>query len=187
MDQHRHLTGLPYDPVMVFPYGRFSSLAAKALKNAGFLAAFNSHIQAVDCEEVEESEYRRPYTEIYHGFPIFLRRYPKDKLKFADDIKNGRPIILVGHPGAFRRGYDGITNVIDWVNRQGAIKWRSLSYIAEYYGCKKSTPKGMHRNSSDIPRYIEACIRRFLCEIRDTYIDRSDLLANIYRRYFSPG
>ena len=39
MEQHKRLTGLSYDPVMVFPQGLFSSVAMLALKKQGFLAA----------------------------------------------------------------------------------------------------------------------------------------------------
>ena len=54
-----------------------------------------------------------------------------------EDIALGRPILIVEHPGAFRNGYKAITDVIDWVNGLGSIKWTSLLSIAEYYFGRK--------------------------------------------------
>lgn len=181
MEQHKMLTGLPYDPVIVFPQGRFSSTAARALKDAGYLAAFNSNIQAVDMEEIEESEYQFPFTKKYHNFPIFLRRYPKDRLKLLDDLKYGRPIIILEHPGAFRNGYQVITDLIDWINKLGDVRWTSLAHIAEHYGCK-STAKNIYLINADMLRYIKAGIRRFVCEVRDNYAFKSFFLLNMYKR-----
>ena len=59
MEQHKALTGLPYDPVFVFPQGRFSSVAIKAIKDQGYLAAFNTTIKATDTEDPAVIEYRQ--------------------------------------------------------------------------------------------------------------------------------
>jgi hypothetical protein len=163
MDRHEALTGLPYDPVIVFPQGKFSAPAIKALKDAGFQAAFNSHIGAVGNIL---SETRRPASTYYHDFPVFLRRYPKDSEKFREDIKNGRPILIVQHPGDFRNGYQGIADLVDRINDLAEIKWTSLSNIAEHYGYKRNGTVGI-KPSFDLPRNIKTGIRRLLCEARD--------------------
>ena len=105
MEQHKSLTGLPYDPVFVFPQGRFSSVSMKALKDQGYFAAFNSTLQATDRDELPPVEYQQPATSVYHDFPLFLRRYPKDKSHFIQDIASGRPIIVVEHHHALINGY----------------------------------------------------------------------------------
>jgi hypothetical protein len=102
MEEHKRLTGLSYDPVMVFPQGRFSSVAMLALKDQGYHAAFNSTLRATDRDELPAIEYQRPATTIYHDFPLFLRRYPKSKSDFLQDFASGRPIIIVEHHWAFR-------------------------------------------------------------------------------------
>jgi len=94
--------GLPYDPVFVFPQGRFSSVAMQVLKEHGFYAGFNSTIRATDTEDPPDVEYQQPYTKIYHDFPLFLRRYPKDRSLFAQDLSHGRPIIIVEHHDVFQ-------------------------------------------------------------------------------------
>ena len=133
MEEHKKLTGLSYDPVMVFPQGLFSSVAMQVLKDHGFRAAFNSGLQATDRNELPVHEYEKPATSIYADFPLFLRRYPKDKSCFVEDIAYGRPILIVEHPKAFCDGYRAITDTVDWINGLGNIKWSSLLSITAYY------------------------------------------------------
>jgi len=182
MEQHWKITGLSYDHVIVFPQGRFSSIAMKALKDHGYLAAFNSNIQATDAEKPPASEYHPPATKIYHDFPLFLRRYPKDRIHFIDDIKAGRPIIIVQHPGDFKNGYKAVTELVDWINSLGNIKWRSLKDIAEYYLVLKNQKTEKNTTLSRLPVHVNIKIatRRLLSEIRDNYVERNNLMMKIY-------
>jgi len=155
MESHKRLTCLPYDPVMVFPQGIFSPVAMQALKDVGFFAAFNTD---------GPDETQSPATMI-SDFPLFKRRYPKDRELFREDIKKGRPIILVEHHGAFRNGYGELTDTIDWINSLGNIKWTNLLSIAEMYLNKKAAPIGEVR--SCIGADYKAVVRRHLSEARD--------------------
>jgi hypothetical protein len=185
MEQHKRLTGLPYDPVIVFPQGRFSSVAMRVLKQQGYLAAFNSTLRATDGEEPLAVEQRTPFTNMYYGFPLFLRRYPRDKSQFVQDLAAGRPIIIVQHPEAFRNGYKAMTDLVDWINGLGRIKWTSLSSIAEYYlGVQAGANPRAHKIA---PRpagpYLsaQAASRRYLSELRDNYVLTNGLLAKAYK------
>jgi hypothetical protein len=189
MEQHKRLTGLPYDPVMAFPQGLFSSVAIRALKDQGYHAAFNSTLRSTDGDELSAIEYRRPATRIYHDFPLFLRRYPKNKSDFLQDIASRRPIIIVEHHGAFKNGYKTMTDFIDWVNGLGNIKWRSLSFITDTYcGRKRDTPP--HGRSDELAWSVwdqkRAALRRYASEFRDNYIEPSSLLTNAYRVFRRP-
>jgi hypothetical protein len=183
MEQHRKITGLPYDPVIVFPQGRFSSVAMKALRDQGYFAAFNSTIRATDGKEPPSVEYQRPATTFYYNLPLFLRRYPKDKSRFLDDMVSGRPIIVVEHHGAFRNGYKEMTDLVDWVNSFGNIKWTSLLNIAEHYLGKKSIFNGQMVNPSPTLRRlnIKTILRRFLSEARDNYVETNNFLTKVYK------
>lgn len=185
MEQHKGLTGLPYDPVMVFPQGLFSSVAMQALKGQGFLAAFNSGLQATDGDELPAQEYEKPATSIYTDLPLFLRRYPKNKSHFFHDIAIGRPIILVEHPKAFCNGYKSITDTVDWINGMGNIKWTSLLSIVEFYfgnndGANEAPKKGPP-SSTRLPFRIKVALRRFFSEVRDNYIEPSSFLMKVYK------
>lgn len=185
MEQHKKHTGLAYDPVMVFPQGLFSSVAMQALKDHGFIAAFNSGLQSTDGNEPPASEYQLPATSIYADFPLFLRRYPKDKSHFIQDITIGRPILMVEHPKAFCNGYKSITDTVDWINGLGNIKWTSLLSITEYYfGRKKGDDTAvLNYSMSPSPLIFRAkvALRRALSEIRDNYIETNSILTKAYK------
>lgn len=183
MEQHKQLTGLSYDPVVVFPQGHFSSVAMKALKDQGYFAAFNSTIRATDSEEPSGIEYQRPATMMYHDFPLFLRRYPKDKSRFADDVASGRPIIIVEHHGAFRNGYKAMTDLVDWINNLGNIRWTSLLNIAEHYLGKKAmrTEQTFNSSTSHLQLNMKTILRRVLSETRDNYVETSNVLTKVYK------
>jgi hypothetical protein len=183
MDQHKRLTGLPYDPVIVFPQGRFSSVAMQALKDQGYFAAFNSTLRATGGEELPAVEYKRPATTIYHDFPLFLRRYPKDKFHFIEDVASGRPIIIVEHHGVFRNGYRTMTDLVDWINSLGNVRWTSLLHITEHYLGKKAATTGasIMESPSRMLLNCKIAVRRFLSEARDNHLETNDLLTKAYK------
>lgn len=185
MEQHKTLTGLSYDPVMVFPQGLFSSVAMQVLKDQGFVAAFNSGLRATDRDDLPASEYQLPATSIYADFPLFLRRYPKDKARFVEDVSLGRPILVVEHPKVFCNGYRSITDTVDWINSLGNIKWASLLSITEYYfGHKDGVNDYRQIGPPPSPQFsyrIKIVLRRILSELRDNYIEPSSLLTKAYK------
>ena len=183
MEQHKKISGLPYDPVIVFPQGRFSSVAMQALKDQGYFAAFNSNIRATDGEELPALEYLKPATTIYHDFPLFLRRYPKDKSHFIQDMASGRPIIIVEHHGVFKNGYKTMTDLVDWINSLGNIKWCSLLDIAEHYlGTKTaSLEKSVNTFPSHLYFNSKVALRRYLSELRDNHVETNSLLTKMYK------
>lgn len=156
----------------------------KALKDRGYFAAFNSTIRATDGEEPPAVEYQCPATMMYHDLPLFLRRYPRDKSRFLDDLALGRPVIMVEHHGAFRNGYRPMTDLIDWVNGLGNIKWTSLLNIAEHYLGKKARNLGDSTQNvclSQSKLNTRTIVRRFLSEVRDNYVETSNFLAKAYK------
>jgi hypothetical protein len=184
MEEHKKITGLPYDPVMVFPQGLFSSVAIRALKDHGYFAAFNSGIRAADCEEPSIIEYRRSATMVYYDFPLFLRRYPKDRTGILSDLANDRPIVIVEHHAAFKGGYETITDSVDWINGLGNIRWTSLLCIAEHYLGKIAPPLAAPSISalpSDQFLSGKIALRRLLSEMRDNQVETNDTLTKVYK------
>jgi hypothetical protein len=182
MEEHKRRTGLPFDPVFVFPQGRFSSLAMQALKDQGFFAAFNSTLRATDGEEPPASERERAATPFYSGLPLFLRRYPRDRHHIAMDMASDRPILIVEHHGAFRSGYQSITDLVDWINSFGGVRWTSLLEIAEHYlGTKGAPVRGSPDSSPSSLRFrARVAVRRLLSEARDNHVQTNGLLAKAY-------
>jgi hypothetical protein len=130
MERHRKRTGLPFEPVMVFPQGRFSDDALLALRAADYLAAVNS-----TCVPAGETagfptvgECLRPAVTRFHGFPIFPRRYPRRLVDSAFDMFVGRPALLVEHHQYFD---DGCRRMEEFVaglrDLEPALTWPTLS------------------------------------------------------------
>ncbi len=179
MEEHKKITGLGYDPVIVFPQGFFSSVALQAARDQGYLASVNCEIKPTDKERPPEIEYRKPFTSSYHDFPLFLRRFPAEKEGLAQDFSSGRPILIVEHHEAFRNGYGTLTEAIDWINSLGNIRWCSLLEIVEHYS--GSRPFIIHHDTIPQRSRATVALRRHLCEFRDNYLERNAFLTRAYK------
>jgi hypothetical protein len=132
MAKHRELTGVPYDNVMVFPQGVFSTAALKALKQAGFLAAVNSTPFPVDDppEKLRVRDLLSPAVTRHSSLPLFIRRYPRHVAEFALDLFLGKPALMVEHHDYFRDGYEQLEAFAAWINHlSDTIYWCGLEEI----------------------------------------------------------
>ncbi|MGD1018641.1 MAG: hypothetical protein ABSA12_04905 [Verrucomicrobiia bacterium] len=133
MDTHTKLTQMPYDEVMVFPQGRFSTKAIQALKECRYLAAVNTTVWPVDAAENPLT--LRDILDVavtkYDNFPIFGRRYPQDVFDFAVDALFQKPLLIGEHHAFFKSGFEPLRRVarelatLDtppvWMPLQGAL------------------------------------------------------------------
>jgi hypothetical protein len=180
MEKLKQLTGLPYDPVMVFPQGLFSSVAMLALQNCGYRAAINTSLQAIEVKSTPFTLDLQTFKTDYYGFPLFRRRYPKDRLAFIQDMAYGRPIIVVVHIGDFKKGYKMVTDLVDWINGLGNVIWRPLSYIVDRY-CGASISVAHPKNINAKTNRNGVAVRRYASEFRDRFIESNTLLSRLYR------
>jgi hypothetical protein len=106
MEMQRERTGAAFEPVMVFPQGRFSRSAIAALRSNDYLAAVNSTVFPTDSEadDLKVADLLQPAVMRYDGFPIFQRRYPHRLFDFAFDLFLGKPALVVEHHEYFRDG-----------------------------------------------------------------------------------
>ena len=129
MDDHRDRTALGSSRVMVFPQGKFSTVAMRALRRAGFLAAVNTTRVPVDCPGAALTLARelQPAVTAHSGLPIFGRRYPADLQVCALDLFLGRPAHIVEHHGWFRHGCADFERCVEWLKAaQPGLSWPSL-------------------------------------------------------------
>jgi peptidoglycan/xylan/chitin deacetylase (PgdA/CDA1 family) len=107
MDEHQRRTGMPYDKVMVFPKGRFSTQGIQALKRCGFEAAVNSSVWPEDWRHanVRLRDLLAVAVTSHHAFPVFGRRYPSSVYDLAFDAEFQKPILGVEHHEYFRDGF----------------------------------------------------------------------------------
>jgi hypothetical protein len=130
MEQHQARTGLPFERVMVFPQGRFSTDALRALRGANYLAAVNSTCFPTDAGAgtLRIADFLRPAITRFHGFPLFHRRYPRRLVDSAFDLFLGKPALLVEHHQYFRDGCERLEEfVIGLRNLEPDLVWPTLS------------------------------------------------------------
>jgi hypothetical protein len=129
MERHRNRTGVAFDPVMVFPQGKFSSTAISALRTSGYLAAVNTTCfpTNADAEPLTVADFLRPAVTRFFGFPLFQRRYPRRLIDSAFDIFLGRPALIVQHHDDFRDGYARLEEFVRGLHRmEPKLSWGAL-------------------------------------------------------------
>jgi hypothetical protein len=130
MDRHWKRTGLPFDPVMVPPQGKFASPALSAFRASGYLAAVNSTCFPTngETETLTIADLLRPAITKFYGFPLFQRRYPGRLVDFAFDLFVGRPVLVVQHHDDFRDGYRQFEEFVAGLYRlEPALTWGPLA------------------------------------------------------------
>jgi hypothetical protein len=163
---HQQLCGLPFDDVMVFPQGIFSTVALKELKSCGYLAAVNSTPYPVDVEDnhLALRELLDVAVTRFSNFPVFIRRYPKTLAELALDLFLGKPALVVEHHGYFRDGYDALVEIVEKLSAlDGRLEWARLGEICSRTCLKRLAENGdIHvkfytdrfwlRNNADYPQ-----------------------------------
>jgi hypothetical protein len=134
MQQHEARTGMEFEPVMVFPQGRFSEPSLHALQCNGFLAAINSTRFTVEDDSaiVQLGDLLLPAFSRLHGFPVFLRHYPTDIFPFLFDLFLGRPAFIVEHHEFFKDGLPKLESLVRTLNsREPQLSWATLTETLE--------------------------------------------------------
>lgn len=143
MALHQRLSGLPFDDIMVFPQGVFSTVAMKALKSCGYLAAVNSTPYPVDVEDSLTLDILDAAVTRFSNFPVFVRRYPRNVAEYAFDLFLGKPALLVEHHGYFRDGYDALAEIVKKVNGlDERLEWTSLANTCSHACLKRTAENG---------------------------------------------
>ena len=124
MDSHFRRTQMPYDDVMIFPQGRFSTKAVAVLKQCRYVATVNSSPWAADVTDGALTA--RAMLDVavtsYSSFPFFVRRYPLDAFEFAFDALFQKPLFVVEHHEYFRNGYGPLARFVGQLDAIGTTK-----------------------------------------------------------------
>jgi hypothetical protein len=132
MDSHKSMTGIDYDPVMIFPQGIFSEAAMDALKHTDLIAAVSNDVVSAD---------RNPraitisdmwdVALVGYSFPLFTRRYPWEGIEnFAFDTLLGKPAIAIIHHDYCSDHCARLVKFVQEVNAlQCAPAWRNLGEV----------------------------------------------------------
>jgi hypothetical protein len=136
MAKFQELTGLSYDPVMVFPHSISPEPTLALLKRYNFWATANSVNVPMGADAPRDPGFAlRTATMEFANFPS-LRRYsaeaPGPDSQLAVDAFLGNPMLFYVHQGFFAAGSDAFNSTADTVNHlQPGTLWQSLGYIAQ--------------------------------------------------------
>jgi hypothetical protein len=144
MQVHSQLSGAPFDEVMVFPQGLFSSEAVQALDACRYLAAVNTDLCPTNMAEgLALRDMLDVAVTTFSDFPLFGRRYPEDPAEFAFDLFLGKPALVVQHHGYFRDGYEALGTFVKRLNDlDERLEWTSLGTICSRACLKRTTADG---------------------------------------------
>jgi len=142
--QHKR-AGACFEPVMVFPQGRFSAAAIQALRANRYLAAVNTTVFPMDHgpDDITIGDLLLPAVTRYNGFPIFMRHYSRHLFDLAFDLYLGKPALLVEHHQFFRKGCAPIEAVVAELHKLApTLTWPSLTYQLTRSCRERSLPNG---------------------------------------------
>jgi hypothetical protein len=166
MRDHEARSGMPFDPIMVFPQGKFSAPAFAALGRSGYHAVVNTEFlpqSAAGAPALRVRDLLDGAITAYGGPPLFRRHYPVAPIDFAIDLFWGRPVLLVEHHGYFKDGYPRLA---DFVRRLGALDarlaWKPLGEVVAGHALYRTLgpdrvavkffpPRAVLRNAADAP------------------------------------
>jgi hypothetical protein len=205
MEAHQQFSGLRSQPVMVFPQGIFSVEAMACLGPGGYLAAVNTEVADYQRQaRVTLHDLLNPALVCYDGSPLFIRRRPDaGTVNFAVDSFLGKPCLVVLHHDFFKGGIKNLEELVHtFANFHPQLSWDSLENIVK--GCALSKREADGRKTirifanpavSSLPAELPAiqvtedsvgekarvAARRYLCEIRDNYVAKSETLLRCAR------
>lgn len=137
MDHHRIKYNIDYEPVIVFPQGRFSQTTLEALATSKFIGAINSTLFSFgDNDAIDLSELVSPI-HTQQGFPLLKRYYPEDEIGYAFALLLGRPVVFTEHHAFFKKGYQKLSALF---NQSDVDRWTSPANIfREFYQARQNS------------------------------------------------
>jgi hypothetical protein len=144
MRLHRDISGIPFDNVMVLPYGLFSPQALEVLSACGYLAAIGAGLIPSDIPQALTLRHLLDAAITSFGdFPLFMRLRPVDIPGFAFALFLGKPALLVAHHDYFGKGYEALTNLSKQLNDlDDRLEWSNLGNVCSRVCLKRVTPQG---------------------------------------------
>ena len=145
MHVHQKETGVHCDHVMVFPQGNFSRDAMSALNAHNFSAAVNSGpYPRGESSGLSLSEYMAPAVLKFGGFPLFLRKYPRETAlqDIAFNLFFGKPVLIVEHHEIFKDPAS-LTQLVSRINALAPeIRWSNVQAAVENSHLRRWAPDG---------------------------------------------
>jgi hypothetical protein len=137
MEAFTRLTGIRYDPVMVFPHAIASDAETLAiLKKHNFLSTINqTNIPLSMSFPQNLLFFLHSVTLDYANFPSVNRAaaYVQTESDFAMEMFLGNPILLYGHHDLFQKGVDSFNRLAETINTlEPSVRWTTLGDVSRH-------------------------------------------------------
>lgn len=134
MESFTERTGIPCSRIIVFPQGRFSRAAMRALQEHDFAAAVNSHhFPRGEQMALTLADLLQPALLSFNGFPLFLRKYVRETTpeRIAWNAFFGRPLLIVEHHEIFQDP-SPLLALVSTINKiLPNVQWGNLETVVE--------------------------------------------------------
>lgn len=137
-------TGIPYAPVMVFPFNISPADTLTLLKQYNYQSTINSlDFPLGSSRSWAWDSYVYPAEMEYNNFAV-IKRYGPDTVPYPFELFLDRPAFLYGHPDLFsNRGIGALNPIADSINSiNGGVEWRSIDYIMKRLYLEKTNDDG---------------------------------------------
>jgi hypothetical protein len=150
MATHQQNTGIPYERIMVFPYGNAPAPTLELLKIYNFLASVQRPTTPLSARPVARWDFDMyPANLDYANFPL-VRRIALKKLTdyqpllVAQSLFLDKPVLLFSHPSEmFATGIHNFDAIADSINHfDPTLTWRDLGYILKRLYLQKENDDG---------------------------------------------
>jgi hypothetical protein len=161
MQEHTLRTGVPFDRVMIVPYGISPEPTLAVLKQFNFLGVVSALSEPLGASRPQRWDYDMyPSGLDFANFPIVGRR-PHDKAdalpSLPRDLFIGKPALLYGHSGDFAPNVLQFGALAERINGlAGSVEWHNLGYILNRLYWQKNNADG----STDIRMFTSHAVWR---------------------------
>jgi len=137
MDEFSRITGILYDPVMIFPQSISPAPTLRLCKQLDYIATINGSNVPLDSEVPRRLQMSfRPYNTAFYSF-LNLKRVGVNyysELQIRADLFLHNPLFLYSHQDLFEPGIKSFNPVADLINNICPnIEWASLGKIVSHW------------------------------------------------------
>jgi hypothetical protein len=197
MDRFKEITGIPYDPVMVFPHSISPEGTLSALKRANFSATANSLNVPSDAITPADVEFALRTSSLHFANFPSLRRYSAEsvipKAQLSIDAFLGNPMLFYAHESFFTPGMSAFDSVADVVNGlEPDTQWRGLGEIVQHLYVEKVRDDGnldvrLFSSSARLSNHSEQAMTFYLEKEEDFSLPIDVLVDGEPRKYLADG
>jgi acetyltransferase-like isoleucine patch superfamily enzyme len=187
MERFRQLTGLDFDPIMIFPHDIAPVQTVELLKQYNYLMTVNSTNVPLDLTaSLNPLFHLRSATLEFGNFACVRRCLPRDRSQagIALDLFLDNPVVFFEHHTLFRDGIGAFNKTAEMVNAlQPNTRWVSLGEMARHLYLQRRRPDGDYDvrafcRSMDLTNDQEHDLTYYVEKVETSNVAVGQVLAN---------